>query len=585
MVLVDRHRPAARSVSRIRCTARSCARALPVLRARGLRLRARRRTSRRATRCAATTRCASPGWLLDAGAEIPAALLLDAARAALLAGDPISARSSRSGRVADGAGLRAALLLARAHTVRKRFEDAEAVLAAADATASATGRRRASTTWSSASRSLFWGLDRAADARALLAARGRGRAIRRWQRRLDAAAPGARRGQLDGLRGVGRPPRRRPRRSRPRRRDPRAWPSGGSRSRCSTRADGGGGAARPAPAAPRSRSRDYHDALALGAVAADRRSSPARTGRTSRPTCAHRCATPSSVNDHEAAGHGAFSLGYTRSSAGRFATPRRWFAEADAALRAAGHVRAPAPRRARSSRASTSSTRRRRRRPRRSRPHAAALDGREPALEPASLRRARRGLGGARAWRRAAARRACSRRPRRSTRCPVYASQLAYEALRARRAGRGRSRPSRQRLARALRRALVAAYAAHARGAGGGDGDALLAVAEEMAAIGALRYAWTPPSQAAAAFVRAGRDDSARRAAARARELHVPGQGSSRRRSTGSTPRRRRSPSREAQIADARAPRADERRDRRAARALGADGRERTSTARCTSSA
>jgi DNA-binding NarL/FixJ family response regulator len=49
--------------------------------------------------------------------------------------------------------------------------------------------------------------------------------------------------------------------------------------------------------------------------------------------------------------------------------------------------------------------------------------------------------------------------------------------------------------------------------------------AEEMAAIGALRYAVEAASDAAAAFLSQGRHDSARRAAARARQLHVPDQG------------------------------------------------------------
>ena len=51
-------------------------------------------------------------------------------------------------------------------------------------------------------------------------------------------------------------------------------------------------------------------------------------------------------------------------------------------------------------------------------------------------------------------------------------------------------------------------------------------VAEEMAAIGALRCAVEAASDAATAYLAAGRQDSARRAAARARELHVPDQGS-----------------------------------------------------------
>jgi DNA-binding NarL/FixJ family response regulator len=49
--------------------------------------------------------------------------------------------------------------------------------------------------------------------------------------------------------------------------------------------------------------------------------------------------------------------------------------------------------------------------------------------------------------------------------------------------------------------------------------------AEEMAAIGAVRYAVEAASDAASVFVADGRQDSARRAAARARDLHVPDQG------------------------------------------------------------
>jgi DNA-binding NarL/FixJ family response regulator len=72
---------------------------------------------------------------------------------------------------------------------------------------------------------------------------------------------------------------------------------------------------------------------------------------------------------------------------------------------------------------------------------------------------------------------------------------------------------------------LVSAYAQHAAAKAAHDGAALLAAAEEMAAIGALRYALEAASDAATAFVASGRSDSARRAAARARELHVAGQG------------------------------------------------------------
>ena len=72
---------------------------------------------------------------------------------------------------------------------------------------------------------------------------------------------------------------------------------------------------------------------------------------------------------------------------------------------------------------------------------------------------------------------------------------------------------------------LVAAYAAHAGALAARDGAALLEVAAEMAAIGADRYALEAAADAAEAFLREGREDSARRALARARELHVAGHG------------------------------------------------------------
>ena len=52
-----------------------------------------------------------------------------------------------------------------------------------------------------------------------------------------------------------------------------------------------------------------------------------------------------------------------------------------------------------------------------------------------------------------------------------------------------------------------------------------MAASDELAAIGTLVYAMEAAADAATVFLAGGRTDSARRAAARARELHVPGQG------------------------------------------------------------
>ncbi len=101
------------------------------------------------------------------------------------------------------------------------------------------------------------------------------------------------------------------------------------------------------------------------------------------------------------------------------------------------------------------------------------------------------------------------------------APQLAYDALRV----GAPAAPALERMAARSESRLVTAFARHASAKAARDGAALVEVAEEMAAIGALRYAVETASDAASAFVAVGRQDSARRAAARARQLHFPDQG------------------------------------------------------------
>jgi hypothetical protein len=71
-------------------------------------------------------------WLLDAGDAVPTDLLVEAASAAIPAGDP--ELGERLGRQAleDGAGIPAALLVARACGLRQRYEEAERVLASVE---------------------------------------------------------------------------------------------------------------------------------------------------------------------------------------------------------------------------------------------------------------------------------------------------------------------------------------------------------------------------------------------------------------------------------------------------------------------
>jgi DNA-binding CsgD family transcriptional regulator len=71
-------------------------------------------------------------WLLDAGERIPEALLLDAADAANRSGDSRLAGELSRQALDAGAGVAAAFLLARSHEIRNEFRRAEEVLVAAE---------------------------------------------------------------------------------------------------------------------------------------------------------------------------------------------------------------------------------------------------------------------------------------------------------------------------------------------------------------------------------------------------------------------------------------------------------------------
>ncbi|HTX10643.1 MAG TPA: helix-turn-helix transcriptional regulator, partial [Solirubrobacteraceae bacterium] len=85
--------------------------------------------------------------------------------------------------------------------------------------------------------------------------------------------------------------------------------------------------------------------------------------------------------------------------------------------------------------------------------------------------------------------------------------------------------PRLQQLAARCGAPLPDAYAAHATAKARADGDRLLEVSRDLEAIGALRYAAEAAADAASSHLAAGRHDSARRAAARSRALHAPGEG------------------------------------------------------------
>jgi DNA-binding NarL/FixJ family response regulator len=118
-------------------------------------------------------------WLLDAGEPVAPDVLLKAAEQALAAPAPDLAARLAQRALDDGAGLPAALLLARALVARNRFAEAEELLAPYETElpedrAVAYAELRAASV-------LFWGLQRPADALALIE-RLEGRATQRATR-------------------------------------------------------------------------------------------------------------------------------------------------------------------------------------------------------------------------------------------------------------------------------------------------------------------------------------------------------------------------------------------------------------------
>ena len=107
---------------------------------------------------------------------------------------------------------------------------------------------------------------------------------------------------------------------------------------------------------------------------------------------------------------------------------------------------------------------------------------------------------------------------------PVYAALLYHEAMRAGAPPR-RVHPALAALREECDAELVLAYANDAAARVAQDAPAVLACAEEFEAIGALRHASECAAAAADIFAQGGRQDSARRAAARSRELHGQCQG------------------------------------------------------------
>ena len=452
--------------------------------------------------------------LLDAGAPVPPPLLVDAARAANLAGDPALGAQLGELAVADGGGVDAVLALARANSMRGRFEEAESALAAIEH--ELPGHPSAFAYLEQRMRVLFWGLGKAGATRALLDRASTWSAEERWQHRLLAlrmptvagadladaiaateAALADRTLDSETVRLL----------------ETRLaislfYAGRWNESRTLAR--------RHLPDIP---IQDYTGLMTLPAYRFAAVESgtdwPGLTVELSRILAdGVRC------HDHEAAAQAAVGLGYLEFLAGRFRAAERWLAEAELhferedAFNLVGDVHMVRVGIA----AQTGDTEGAGRALERMR----AVEG-GGRSRTAYLARAEGWATWARNPQQGAAE-LLAAAERFAPEMPGFTALLAHDALLA---GASPARAAALLAAVAPRcdAPLVAAYAAHADALARRDGPALLAAAERFADIGARRYAMHAAQHAATRFVADGRQDSARRAAARARDLHEPGHG------------------------------------------------------------
>ena len=459
-------------------------------------------------------------WLLDANATIPVALLLDAAEAATLAGDPEFGADLAERARAAGGGVAAALVLARAYSARHRFEEAEEVLGEIED--EVRGGPRAIEYVELRAFLLFWGLRRLGDLEDLLARAQAWSSDADWQRQLLPT-----RLSLPILSGHFAPA---PEQSAQALADPQL--SDDVRLRIE--------AVHASSLYRVGRGREARELIGRSDLTIPTRTwsdtvrvslrivTAVWTGEDlahDGPMMEQILRDAIGANALEPSGIAAFGLGVLGYLEGRYSDARRWLTEAEVALERrdmlsnAIAVRAmqTAVAVATSDLDAADAAHARLRR---------GLEGREPVPTQAPnivradawLARARGDLD--------TAHRSLIEAAAANGDQPGIAVALAYEALRLGVPATTIAPLVTQSAERCDFR-LARAYAAHATAAAAQDGAALLAAGEAMAEIGALRYALEAACAAATVFVDAGREDSARRAVARARELYAPDQGGS----------------------------------------------------------
>jgi len=467
-------------------------------------------------------------WLLDAGDPVPRDLTMEAGAAAVAAGDP--ELGERLGRMAldDGSGSQAALLVARACAIRQRYEEAEAVLAPLEGTFEAQqpalaylqqrvagllwGLRRPGEGMALVTRALGW-WDEPGWRRRLTALRVRGLALTTDARTAadvsgealddESLEPEVRR-QVEVVHAA------------------HAFGAGQARRACDL-------IARLRPPIPL---RDEFDELAMIAACIAGIESgwaidevEAWMGRALRQAIR--------TYDETAAGISAMTLGGLCLLRGRYVDAARWLSEAVRHLEyhdpfstlkcchalLAGVAYHLGDREG----------------------VAAAMERCRATITSELIDTERAYVVRGEAWHALAhgdsarAQRLLLEAAEGYNATPLYAAQLYHEAMRAGASPR-RVNPPLAVLRGECDARLAAAYIDDAAARAARDPAAVLACADEFEAIGALRHASECAATAAEIFADSGRQDSARRASARSRELHGRCQGSSAPEVRGLTP-------------------------------------------------
>ena len=457
-------------------------------------------------------------WRLEAGVPIPHELLLDAAQAASERGDPQLGSELAERALRSGGGAAAGLLLARCHQVCKRFEDAESVLANLEGQISSQDmaveylKMRVDV--------LYWGLQRPDEAEALLVRALAWWPDEEWVRRLlpirlqlsslvEGTASAATMSAVllydEGLDAEAR----------------RDLEVGHAMSLFST-----GRAVQAREVLRRLRPQlplmGHNDELALVGLGVVEVHSGVDLTRIEREM-AQTLAEAVRSGDHGAAGGAALVVGSVANLAGRYRDATRWLSEAElhyeqqdtlGVLVIARQALVSVARQTGNADRTIEAARR----------CLDTLQGRDPLPTQVPY------VARVRAWEaEACGDRITAQRILRDTAGelsddPLYGALLYYEAMRV-------GAPARLvATAMAAMRSrcdapLVRLYIDHVDALSRGDGRALMDVADGFAQLGALRYATEAAADASTAFMGAGRQDSARRAVARARDLFIDGQG------------------------------------------------------------